>query len=222
MDVIQYGHGEKTAAQSHTASPQVSDCFSSTVTVVMCDIVSSTHLSTTLPCKTLRSLLLDYYRICDDIVREHNGRTLQYTGDGILSAFGTPFSESGTASDAVCAGLSISTQEFCYRDHPYEVRVAASTGEIVTGIQNGSKTTVQDTIFGSAPFLVARLQAIADPGSMLVDESTFEAIDTYFKTSWTGSHTLRGFPQPQSAWLVQSKNMEQKLPYFNYAQASSI
>ena len=222
MDVIKYSHGEDTAAQSYTASPQVSDCFSSTVTVLMCDIVSSTRLSTTLPSKTLRSLLLNYYQICDDIVREHNGHTIQYTGDGILSVFGEPFAECGTASDAVCAGLSISNQEFCHYDHPYEVRVAASTGEIVTGINSGPKTASQDTIFGSAPFLVARLQALATPGSLLVDKSTYEQIDTHFKTSWTGIHNLRGFLQPQPAWLVRSKKCAQDLPCFKLKVASSF
>lgn len=210
MDVIQHSHGTKTMAQPYSVSRQLSDCFSSsvtvsTVTVLMCDIVSSTRLSTTLPGQTLRNLLLDYYRICDDIVREHNGHSIQYTGDGILSVFGGPFAEYGTAFDAVCAGLSISTRDFCHLDYSYEVRVAAATGEIVTGIESGSETVMKDTIFGSAPFLVARLQAVAAPGAMLVDKSTFEMIDDYFKTRWTGIHNLRGFPQPQPAWLIQSK-----------------
>jgi len=202
MNTVSILRSEDMDTRSVAARPQSAGCLHSTVTVLMCDIVSSTRLSTKLPAGIFRDLLLDYYRTCDDIVRIHNGRIVQYVGDGILCVFGAPFVESSTAIDAVQAGLNICQQDFYHRGIRYEIRVAASTGEIATGTGVGSGSALRDAVFGTVPYLAARLQSVTPPGSLIVDQRTFKQIDGHFSTHFLGPQELRGFEQPHLAWQV--------------------
>ena len=187
-----------------------SSCRRTTVTILMCDIVNSTRLSTRLPVETFRSLLLSYYAVCNGIVSRHNGMTVRYIGDGIMNVFGEPYTNGGTAFDAVRAGVHAANEKFEFDGEPYEVRMSAATGEVAVGTRIGSGPALQEAVFGIAPYVAARMQKLATPGSLVVDRRTHAEISAHFRTENLGQHQLRGFTQRQRIWKVISlKGIEQ-------------
>ena len=77
------------------------------LTVMFCDLVDSTALSTQLDPETLREVILAYQGVCTDIIQRFEGHIAQYLGDGLLVYFGYPQAHEDNARRAVRSGLEI-------------------------------------------------------------------------------------------------------------------
>src|SRR5215471_6498539 len=78
------------------------------LTVMFCDLVGSTALSTRLDLEDLREVIRAYHRYCAKVVALHGGFVARYMGDGILAYFGYPRTHEDNAERAVRAGLTSS------------------------------------------------------------------------------------------------------------------
>jgi len=77
------------------------------LTVMFCDLVGSTALSTKLDPEDLRGIISAYRRCCTELVERNGGFVGKYMGDGILAYFGYPQAHEHDAERAVRAGLSL-------------------------------------------------------------------------------------------------------------------
>ena len=143
------------------------------LTVMFCDLVGSTPLSTRFDPEDLREIVGAYHRCVADTVGRFGGFVAKYMGDGVLIYFGYPEAHEDDAERAARAGLAVieavgqlATQE------PLNVRLGIATGLVVVGDLIGTGAAQERGVVGETPNLAARLQALARPGTLVVADAT--------------------------------------------------
>ncbi len=171
------------------------------ITVVFTDLVGSTALSTRLDAEDLRSVIGAYHKCVAETVTHFGGFVARYMGDGVLVYFGYPQAHEDDSERAVLAGLALINAVHNLRvGEPLEVRVGAATGSVVVGDLVGSGEAQQRSVVGETPNLAARLQAIAAPNTIVIDESTHRLTGRLFEYEDLGLQDLKGFAKPLRAW----------------------
>src|SRR5262244_1705108 len=185
------------------ASASVREAERRQLTVMFCDLVGSTPLSTRFDPEDLREIVGGYHRCVTDTVGRFGGFVAKYMGDGVLIYFGYPEAHEDDAERAARAGLAVidavgrlATQE------PLNVRIGIATGLVVVGDLTGAGAAQERGVVGETPNLAARLQALARPGTLVVADSTRRQIGTLFEIEDLGPQPLAGFAEPQRAWRV--------------------
>jgi class 3 adenylate cyclase len=189
------------------ASPPLSQAERRQLTVMFCDLVGSTPLSTRFDPEDLREIVGAYHRCVADTVGRFGGFVAKYMGDGVLIYFGYPEAHEDDAERAARAGLAVidavgrlATQE------PLNVRIGIATGLVVVGDLIGAGAAQERGVVGETPNLAARLQALARPGTLVVADSTRRQIGTLFEIEDLGPQSLAGFAEPQRAWRVAGES----------------
>ena len=145
------------------------------ISVMFCDLVGSTALSAELDPEDLRQVIGAYHRCCAALIERHGGFVAKYMGDGILVYFGYPRAHEHDAEHAVEAALAL-VEAVPGLDTPaaapLSVRIGIATGLVVVGDLTGSGEAQERGVVGETPNLAARLQAIAEPGMVVIDEAT--------------------------------------------------
>ena len=164
------------------------------VTVLFCDLVDSTALSTRLDPEDLRAVIDAYYRQAADTVSRYDGYVAQYYGDGVLVYFGYPQAHERPTERAAGAALELIT---AVRDLAAPVqlrcRIGIATGVVVAGdLFEAGEAQRHAGIIGETPNLAARLQALAEPDTVLIDESTRALIGDAFDLTEAGPLDLKG------------------------------
>ena len=175
------------------------------VTVLFCDLVGSTELSQTLDPEELRELMRRYHDTVATAVTAHNGHVAKLLGDGVLAYFGWPHAHEAQAEMAVRAGLAANTavSEWRAADTELAARVGIATGPVVIGDMTGEATSERGAVSGATPNLAARLQALAAPGEVVIDEATRQLAGADFTLDGGEWHRLKGFAEPVPAWRVR-------------------
>jgi class 3 adenylate cyclase len=173
------------------------------VTVMFCDLVGSTSLSARLDPEDLRAVIDSYYRLVGDTVRRFGGFVAQHYGDGVLIYLGYPRAREQAAESAVRAGLElIAALSGLASPVPLQTRVGIATGLVVAGELFETDEPQGHEIVGEAPNLAARLQAIAEPNTVVIDEGTRRLIGDIFELHDLGPNTLKGITAAVRAWKV--------------------
>jgi class 3 adenylate cyclase/tetratricopeptide (TPR) repeat protein len=173
------------------------------LTVMFCDLVGSTALSARLDPEELRDVISAYHRCVAEAVRRFDGFVAKYMGDGVLIYFGYPAAHEDDAERAVRAGLAMN--EAIAQSTPREplrVRVGIATGLAVVGDLIGEGASQEQGIVGETPNLAARLQGLAEPGTVVVAAATRRLLGDRFMLHALGTQTLKGFPEPVEAFAV--------------------
>lgn len=174
------------------------------LTVLFSDLVGSVAMSTQLDPEDLRQVMSDYQRCCAEVIEQHHGFIARYMGDGILAYFGYPTADEADADRAVRAGLAL-VREVNRRgtdDLPLRARVGIATGQVVVGDLVGRGAALERGVIGVTPNLAARLQAAAEPNTVVIGAATKRLVGGLFAYRDLGRLTLRGFDQPVPAWEV--------------------
>jgi len=165
------------------------------LTVMFCDLVGSTALSSRLDPEDLREIIRRYQKACGEVVARYEGFVAQYLGDGIMVYFGYPQAHEDSAERAVRTGLEI----IAAVDHlslassaKIQVRIGAATGLAVVGDLIGRGSSEQAAVIGQTPNLAARIQSLAEPGRMTIAESTRKLVGNLFEYRDLGAHRLKG------------------------------
>jgi len=139
------------------------------LTVMFCDLVGSTALSTRFDPEDLRELLGDYHRAVADMVGRFDGFVAKYMGDGVLIYFGYPQAHEDDAERAVRAGLAVieAVGRLSARED-LRVRLGIATGLAVVGDLIGEGAAQERGVVGEMPNLAARLQALAMPNTLVI------------------------------------------------------
>jgi len=139
---------------------------------MFCDLVGSTPLSTRFDPEDLREIVGAYHRCVADTVGRFDGFVAKYMGDGVLIYFGYPEAHEDDAERAVRAGLAVigAIGELATPE-PLKVRVSIASGLVVVGDLIGAGAAQERGVVGETPNLAARLQALAQTGTVVIADS---------------------------------------------------
>jgi len=176
------------------------------VTVLFCDLVGSTQLSTELDPEALSVLLADYRRCCNGAITRWGGYVAKYMGDGVLAYFGWPQAHDDDADAAVRAALelvrAVGRLAAPRTGAHLATRAGIATGEVVIGDTIGEHAAREHNVVGETPNLAARMQALARADSVVIDVRTRQLVGNLFDLSDLGHVTVKGFPEPMPAYEV--------------------
>lgn len=176
------------------------------LTVMICDLVGSTALSTQLDPEDLSAVMDTYHTVCARVARSYDGYIAQFQGDGLLVCFGYPRAHEDDAERTVRAALDIvaAVAELVTPvGKPLSVRVGIATGLVVVGDLSSASVWREHAIVGDTPNIAARLHGLADPGMIVVAASTRRLLSHLFRLRDLGRHLVKGLEEPVSAWVVE-------------------
>jgi class 3 adenylate cyclase/tetratricopeptide (TPR) repeat protein len=189
------------------------------LTVLFCDLVGSTALAARLDPEEWRAIVADYHRAAADAITRFGGYVAQYLGDGVVAYFGWPEAHDNDAERAVRAGLAI--LEVMSKLNPQaerprlSVRVGIDSGVVVVGASAGKEADV----FGDAPNIAARVQAVATPGTVLITDAVHRLLSGLFIVEDRGAQSLKGVEtQLQLYRVVQPSGVRGRLEAVAVAQ----
>ncbi len=177
------------------------------MTVMFCDLVGSTALAARTDPEDLRDIVNAYHQRIAQHVEQFGGSVAQYMGDGALIYFGWPRAGDVDAERAVRAGLALidAIGQMATAGEKLQSRIGIATGLVVVCDLEGSGAGHEHAVIGETPNLAARLQAMALPDSIVIDQNTRAELGDLFNYRDLGEVELKGFPAPVRAWRVLSE-----------------
>jgi class 3 adenylate cyclase/predicted ATPase len=161
------------------------------ITVMFCDLVGSTALASKLDAEDWRNLVNAYLDEATKAVTGLGGHVLKRLGDGLMALFGYPHAQENDAERAVRAALAIQrgladiNARNSDRGEPeLSARIGLESGPVVV--------EASGEVFGDAPNIAARVQAAADPGSVLITANVQRQVAGLFVVEDRGAHDLKG------------------------------
>jgi class 3 adenylate cyclase/predicted ATPase len=193
-----------TSVASAPTSPPPIDAERRQLTVMFCDLVGSTELSARLDPEDLREVIAAYHRAVADAVRSLDGFVAKYMGDGVLVYFGYPRAHEDDAERAVRAGLGVidAVGRLDVKSVALRARVGIATGLVVVGDLIGEGSAQEQSVVGETPNLAARLQALAEPNTVVIAPSTRRLLGGLFEYRDLGAVEAKGIAAPVPAWQV--------------------
>jgi class 3 adenylate cyclase len=193
-----------TSVTSAPTSPPPIDAERRQLTVMFCDLVGSTALSTRLDPEDLREVIAAYHRAVVDVVRSFDGFVAKYMGDGVLIYFGYPQAHEDDAERAIRAGLGVidAVARLDVKSVRLEARAGIATGLVVVGDLIGEGSSQEQSVVGETPNLAARLQSLAEPNAVVISASTRRLVGDLFECSDLGTVEVKGIDVPVPAWQV--------------------
>src|SRR5438270_8829970 len=187
-----------TSVTSAPTSPPPIDAERRQLTVMFCDLVGSTPLSARLDPEDLRGIIGAYHRCVTEIVEGFGGFVARYMGDGVLIYFGYPQAHEDDAERATRCGLALVNRvPQLNQAEELHARVGIATGLVVVGGE-----VVEHDVAGDTPNLAARLQALAEPDTVIIAASTRRLTGELFVYRDLGAFGLKGMTGWVLAWHV--------------------
>jgi len=171
------------------------------IAVMFCDLVGSTSLALRLDAEDWRDLVSAYLDAASEAVTELGGHVLKKLGDGLMALFGYPRAQENDSERAVRAALLIqrALAELNRRN------AGSSRPELVARIGIDSGLVVVDgsgEVFGDAPNIAARVQGLAEPGTVVVTARVQRQTAGLFVAEDHGAHELKGAPAPVTLYRI--------------------
>ena len=165
------------------------------VTVLFTDLVGFTTLAEDRDPEAVRDLLSRYFDTATEIVALHGGTVEKFIGDAVMAVWGTPVAHEDDAERAVRAGLELVSRVHALHAG-LQARAGALTGEAAVTLG----ATNQGMVAGDLVNTAARLQGVAEAGTVLVGEATMRAATNAIVFEPIGDHSLKGKTSPVPAW----------------------
>jgi class 3 adenylate cyclase/tetratricopeptide (TPR) repeat protein len=172
------------------------------VTVLFCDVVSSTVLAERLGPDEMHALLSRFFDRALAEVHRYEGTVNQFLGDGFMALFGAPIAHEDHARRAVLAALDIRSAIESHAmagspgsDVHLTLRMGLHTGFVVVGAI-GDNLRMDYTAVGDVTHLAARLQQLAEPGRILLSDATARLVGDEVRLESRGPTPIRGRTEP--------------------------
>jgi len=191
---------------------QVSEAERRQLTVMFCDLVGSTAMSEIMDPEDLSEILSTYQESCKRHISRYGGYIARYMGDGLLVYFGYPHAHERDPERAVRAGLDIVADignQTLPDGTPLFVRIGIATGQVVVGDLIGEGASEERAVLGETPNLAARLQALAEPGTVVVSEATRGLLAGALAFDDLGPQTLKGISGAVHAYRAAGEITDQ-------------
>jgi class 3 adenylate cyclase/predicted ATPase len=179
---------------------------------MFCDLVGSTALAQRLDPEELREVVRAFQAACGKVVSRFEGYVAQYLGDGVLVYFGYPVTHEDDAPRAVRTGLGIvnAVETLGHRLQPERgvelaVRVGIHTGLVVVG-EVGGGTRHEQLALGETPNIAARLQDLAEPGTVVISVATHRLVRGSFECRDLGTRRIKGIATPVEVYRVLAES----------------
>ena len=179
------------------------------LTVMFCDLVGSTELSTRLDPEDLSDVIGAFQKGCVSAVTGFGGSVAKYMGDGALVYFGYPQAHEDDAERAIRAGLALIDAMTAIRlSVPAlpQVRVGIATGVVVVGELIGEGSSQERVAVGDTLNLAARIQSVASADSVVVAELTRRLSGAAFDYEDLELQELKGIPGAVRLWRITSES----------------
>jgi class 3 adenylate cyclase/tetratricopeptide (TPR) repeat protein len=168
---------------------------------MFCDLVGSTSIAAKLDAEDWRNLVNAYLDEASAAVTGLGGHVLKKLGDGLMALFGYPQAQENDAERAVRAALAIqrALAEINARNR------GQGAPELLARIGIESGPVVVDAtgeVFGDAPNVAARVQATAEPGSVLITLNVQRQVAGLFVAEEQGARELKGVSEPVQLFRI--------------------
>jgi class 3 adenylate cyclase/tetratricopeptide (TPR) repeat protein len=187
------------------------------VTVLFVDIAESTRLAERLDPEGMHELLDRALRLMAEAVHRYEGTVNQFLGDGLMALFGAPVALEDHALRAAEAAFAIqetirglSEQLRRERGAEVRVRVGLNTGLVVVG-KIGDDLRMDYTAVGDTTHIAARMQALAEPGTILIAEATHRLLEGYVRSEPLGPLEVKGKSEPVPTFRLVSRRRRTRL-----------
>ncbi len=201
-EAISDGVGHRPAQQLVAPDDPVLAAERRQLTVMSCHLVGSGDLAQRLDPEDLRSVVRAYQESASAVIHGYAGHVAQYLVDGLLAYFCYPQAHEDDAERAVRAGLDVLTalqtlNESLEPEHGFRLatRIGIHTGPVVIGEMGGGATRGMIAL-GDVPHIAARVQAVAEPDSVLVTNATQRLVAGTFAIEDRGATTFDDMREP--------------------------
>ncbi|HVQ67772.1 MAG TPA: AAA family ATPase, partial [Bradyrhizobium sp.] len=176
------------------------------LTVLFCDLVGSTALSASLDPEDFSAIIAGYRRCITETVARFDGFVARHHGDGAVIYFGYPHAHEDDAERAVQASLAlVQAVAALPTKQNLSARIGVATGVALVGDMSDSAISEEHGILGDTPNLAARLQSLAQPGSVIISGRTKSIAGAQFEYLDLGKVPINGFAKPVAVWQVAGK-----------------
>ena len=175
------------------------------LTVMFVDLVGSTALSGQLDPEDLSVLIRHYQNTVSGEINRLEGFVAKFMGDGVLAYFGWPMAHEDEAERAVRAALAIVDEvgKLTTPDNQsLAARIGIATGQVVVGDIIGEGSAQEETVVGETPNIAARLEALSEPGIVLISGSTRKLCGEVFEFEQLGAQSLKGVTESVDVYRV--------------------
>src|SRR6266540_203030 len=178
------------------------------VTAIFADVVGSTSLAETMDAEDWTVMINEAFDLMSKAVFRYEDTIAQLQGDAMLAFFGAPVAHEDDPERAVRAALDMITEtdEFARqlkaeRGIDFRIRAGINSGPVLVG-NVGSDLRYEYTALGDAMNVAARMEAAADPGTVLITDSTHRLVSNAFETEDLGEIAVKGKTEPVHAYRV--------------------
>ena len=170
------------------------------MSILFADLVGFTSLSEHRDPESVRDLLSEYFDECRTLVERYGGVVEKFIGDAVMAVWGSPVAREDDAERGVRAALALvrAVGDLGERlaEPALRLRVGVLTGH--AAVEVGAEAA--GVVLGDTVNTASRLQTLAEPGSVLVDDVTRRASEAAIAYEDAGVHTVKGREQPVHAW----------------------
>jgi len=168
------------------------------VSVLFVDLVGFTAATEKRDAEETRELLSRYFDLARERIERYGGAIEKFIGDAVMAVWGAPTAFEDDAERAVRAALDLVAAVGTLGDatHPLQARAGILTGEAAVTLGAEGQGMVAGDLVNTA----ARLQSVAEAGTVLVGESTREAASASVVFEEAGAQALKGKDLPVAAW----------------------
>jgi class 3 adenylate cyclase len=182
------------------------------VTVLFADLKGSMELLADRDPEEARKVLDPVLELMIEAVHRFEGTVNQVMGDGIMALFGAPLAHEDHAVRACYAALRMQDAIKRYADDVrYEkgvtvrIRVGLNSGDVVVRAI-GSDLRMDYTAVGQTTHLAARMEQLADPGSILLTPRTLQLAEGYVEVKPLGLVPVKGLAEPVDVYELSGAN----------------
>lgn len=151
-------------------------------TILFADIRGFTSMSETMQPEDVVSIINSYLSVQTEIILRNGGMLDKFVGDCVMAVYGIPLAKEDDALRAVRSALEIqiavdqmNQQRRTAGEKTVTIGIGINTGDVVSG-NMGSKQKMDYTVIGDAVNLAARLESVAEGGSILISEETYNLV----------------------------------------------
>jgi class 3 adenylate cyclase/tetratricopeptide (TPR) repeat protein len=170
------------------------------VSVLFADLVGHTALAEHRDVEDVRELLSRYFELAQTLVERYGGEIEKFIGDAVMAVWGTPTAREDDAERAVRAALELVSEVASLGTGDgaptLAARAAVLTGEAAVALEARGQGMVAGDLVNTA----SRVQAIAQPGTVLVGAATRRATEASIAYADAGEHELKGKAEPLPLW----------------------
>jgi class 3 adenylate cyclase/tetratricopeptide (TPR) repeat protein len=168
------------------------------VSVLFVDLVGFTTASEGRDAEDTRELLSRYFDLARTTVERYGGTVEKFIGDAVMAVWGAPVANEDDAERAVRAALDL-VAAVPDLDPALRARAGVLTGEAAVTVGADAQGMVAGDLVNTA----SRIQAAAEPGSVLVGDRTRHATEASIAYDHSGAHTLKGKVEPVPLWRAR-------------------